>query len=83
MKLKVRINFILAVLVALIPFSGFPRDWKFGAEVVLGILICFVTYLIHLQLKRLSRKSEKKAVVTEAFVENVGAPSSQEIKTEV
>jgi amino acid permease len=70
MKLKIRSLFILGILEVLLPFSGFPDSWKTFFSMFIGIIICGVTYLLHLQVKSFHGNNSNHDLKTESYSEN-------------
>jgi len=48
---KSRILFILGVLIAVLPYLGFPYFWKNILFTLLGLGLAFFAYMIHRELK--------------------------------
>lgn len=60
MKIKVRIVFLLGVLVAVLPFAGISFEIKKYIFGILGVVICVMTVFIHRQLLAMSFKEKIK-----------------------
>ncbi len=49
--IKQRLVFIAGIIVALLPYSGFPANWKKVFFVFFGLLIAFLSYLLYREKK--------------------------------
>jgi membrane protein implicated in regulation of membrane protease activity len=66
---KERTLLILGVLVAIIPFSGFPMLWRSIFFVIIGGALIYLAYLFYMEAKaRISKDNRSKA-----FVDNIGS----------
>jgi len=74
---KVKLFFILGVLVAVLPFSGFPYSVQDSIYVVIGLVIIFISYLSYRDLK-VGESNEKNF---DNFSENTDF-NEKEAKTE-
>jgi len=63
--LKQRFVFIAGILVALLPYSGFPASWKTAFFVLLGLFIAFISYLFYREKKASMPKSAEYASFTD------------------
>lgn len=80
MRSKIRSLFTLGILTAVLPFQffAFPPEIKTIIFIVLGILITFITYRLHVELSEGSKEAaRKRGVVADTFVES-GAPSMKD-----
>ncbi len=57
MKIKIRILFILGLIVLLLPQIGLKHAYEEYMQYVIGLGICIVTFLVHTQLVAHLRKS--------------------------
>lgn len=64
---KKRALIILGIAVAVIPFLGFPREFREVLTVILGLVISIVAFLLR-------RKFETLPVQSNTFTQNGGAP---------
>lgn len=70
-KLKIRIIFIVAILVTFTSQFGVPSEWKPNLTILFGLILLTTTYLLHRDLAIALRKTApKKEMVTESFREN-------------
>ncbi len=64
--IKQRLIFIAGIIVALMPYSGFPVSWKNTFFVILGLLITFLSYFLYREKKNsLPQKKEGSETFTE------------------
>jgi hypothetical protein len=68
--LKISTIFALGVLVILVPFSGFPLEWKNFLYVASGIVIAGFSVLIRKELHEVLRHLHGDEVKTESYTEN-------------
>jgi hypothetical protein len=64
--IKQRIVFIAGILIALLPYSGFPVSWKNTFFVFFGLSITLLAYLLYREKKAsLSEKKEGQGTFTD------------------
>ncbi len=54
---KERTLFIMGFWVALLPFLGFPNNWRKILFIITGLLLIYLSYLFYLETKRRLRKA--------------------------
>ncbi len=54
--IKISTIFAFGILIALIPFSGFPRDFKDFLYVVFGLSVTVLSYLIRKELHEVLKR---------------------------
>lgn len=64
---KKRTLIILGILIAIIPFLGFPREFREVLTVILGLIVSILAFL-------LKRKLEMMPVQSNTFTQNGGVP---------
>ena len=47
MNRKIKILFALGVLLVLLPFTGFPDSWKTFFDVLFGLGLVWIAYMLH------------------------------------
>lgn len=67
---KISSIFVLGVVVALIPFSGFPIFWKELIYIVCGLAVATLSLLIRRELHEVLRSLHRDDVKTDTFSEN-------------
>lgn len=68
---KISSIFVLGFLVALIPFSGFPIDWKNTFYILFGLAITVLSVLIRRELHEvLKRLHDSHEIKTDTFSQN-------------
>ncbi|ETB63697.1 TPA: hypothetical protein DIC38_03120 [Candidatus Nomurabacteria bacterium] len=67
---KERTLFIMGFWVALLPFLGFPNNWRKILFIITGLLLIYLSYLFYLETKRRIKKTRED---TENFVDNIGS----------
>jgi len=67
---KIRLLFILGILIAFFPFSGFPQLWKSAFFSIAGILVSILTFLLYKEIKRRLKLKEERRDEMPSFVEN-------------
>lgn len=58
----------IGIVLVLLPYSGFPRDWKSTITIILGVLLVFVGGLIWRKARPVQAKKEMH---TETFTETL------------
>ncbi len=67
---KISTIFALGILVALVPFSGFPIGWKIFLYVASGVIIAVLSILIRRELHEVLRQLHGDDMKTDTFSEN-------------
>ena len=76
MKLS-RIHAIIGLLLVLVPFMGFTREFKYGFMAVAGaVILYFALTSIHIELRKKHRRPHRH----DTFVENKPAEPQMETK---
>lgn len=65
---KERTLLILGVLVATIPFSGFPASFRSIFFVIIGIALVYLSYLFYMEAKARMPKDDNRS---KTFIDNV------------
>jgi hypothetical protein len=65
-----RILFSAGILVALLPFLGFPAQWDTVFYVLLGLFVAGVSFSIKDMHKKINPKNNQNPEPTTSFVEN-------------
>lgn len=63
---KIQIILILGILITILPYSGFPYDWKNILSTLMGLIVVFTSYLLYKDFK----KKENKGKTFDNFREN-------------
>lgn len=63
---KERTIFILGIVLAFLPFSGFPTLWKKILISLIGLIFSYLAYLLYKDKKKLGTAAKK----TETYAEN-------------
>lgn len=67
---KERTLLVIGLLVAILPFLGFPNNWRRLLFVLLGVALVYLAYLFYKQAKaRLAINSNH----SKTFVDNIGS----------
>ena len=80
MKLN-RIHAIIGLLLVIVPFMGFTREFKYGFSVLSGtVLLYFAITSIHIELKKKHRKPHRHDTFVESkpIVDKGNKPVSEE-----
>lgn len=56
---KTKILFVVGIVIALLPYSGFPYLWKNVLSTVLGLLVAFLVYILNRESKQENTKTEE------------------------
>jgi hypothetical protein len=76
MKLN-RIHAVVGLLLVLVPFTGFSREFKYGFSVVAGaVILYFAINSIHIELRKKHRKPHNRH---DTFVESKPVPGVPEM----
>jgi len=62
---KERLLFIIGLIMAIIPLSGFPTSWKKFLISISGLVIIYLAYVLNKEKKKLFPKKDKVEVYTE------------------
>jgi len=65
---KEKTLFIIGLWVVILPFLGFPTNWRKGLFVVTGIAIMYLAYLFYLEVKA---RLDKDISNSKTFVDNI------------
>jgi hypothetical protein len=65
---KERTLFVLGVLVAVLPFSGFPEAWREVFFVIIGLGILCLAYLFYNEAKK---RVLKNTTESRTFIDNI------------
>lgn len=65
---KEKTLFIIGLWVVILPFLGFPTNWRKGLFVVTGIAIMYLAYLFYLEVKA---RLDKDVNNSKTFVDNI------------
>jgi len=66
---KERTLLIIGLLVAVMPFLGFPNSWRKVFFVILGFAIVYLAYLFYKQVKARQPNTNQ----SRTFVDNIGS----------
>jgi len=77
--IKISTIFALGIFIALIPFSGFPIEWKNTLYIISGLLVTVLSVLIRRELEEVIKHSYTDVVKTDTFSES-NPKQSEEIK---
>jgi uncharacterized membrane protein len=68
---KISSIFVLGLLTALIPFSGFPAEWKETFYILFGLAVAGLSILIRRELHEvLKRLHDSQEIKTSTFSQN-------------
>lgn len=63
--------FLLGIIVAILPATGFPNDWKTVFYVIIGITVSIVASLLRKEINSLRQALKgREYTVTDSFVQN-------------
>jgi hypothetical protein len=65
-----KINLLIGILVAAMPFLGFPAQWKTIFYVVAGAILIISAVLLHIRRRSVLNLRREQHIVTDVFVEN-------------
>ncbi len=64
--IKQRLVFLAGIIIALLPFSGFPASWKKIFFIFFGLLVTFLAYLLYREKKNsLPKKKDGMSTYTD------------------
>jgi hypothetical protein len=69
---KERTLLVLGVLVSILPFLGFPDNWRVFLFVITGLSIIYLAYLFYKEAKARMPKDDN---TSKTFVDNTDLPS--------
>jgi len=62
---KERLLFIIGLIMAIIPLSGFPTSWKKFFISISGLVVIYLAYVLYKEKKKLLPKKDKVEIYTE------------------
>lgn len=71
---KEKTIFIIGLWIIVLPFLGFPTNWKTVMLVMTGIALIYLGYLFYMEAKDRLSKIENQ---TESFIDNIGENERQ------
>jgi hypothetical protein len=67
---KEKTLFIIGLWVIILPFLGFPNNWRTVLFFITGLAIMYLAYLFYLEVKaRLAKNADQ----SKTFVDNIGS----------
>lgn len=66
---KERTLFIIGIWIGVLPFLGFPNNWRSVLFIITGIMLIYLAYLFRLEAKARISKVDTRA---KTFVDNIG-----------
>jgi VIT1/CCC1 family predicted Fe2+/Mn2+ transporter len=81
-KIMIKISsiFILGIVIALIPFSGFPKSTKDLIYIIAGLAVAALSYLIRRELHEVLRSLHNSDLKNDTFTQNSPDQKSTENK---
>jgi hypothetical protein len=78
---KISSIFVLGILVVLMPFSGFPFEWKNATYIICGLAIIILSLLIRKELHEVLRALHNNDVIkADTFTESIPQEKSADEK---
>lgn len=71
---KEKTIFLVALWIIVLPFLGFPDNWKTVISVLTGVALIYLGYLFYMEAKERLAKIENQA---ESFIDNIGGNERQ------
>ena len=71
---KEKTIFLVALWIIVLPFLGFPGNWKTVISVLTGVALIYLGYLFYMEAKERLAKIENQA---ESFIDNIGENERQ------
>lgn len=71
---KEKTIFLVALWIIVLPFLGFPGNWKTVISVLTGVALIYLGYLFYMEAKERLAKIENQA---ESFIDNIGGNERQ------
>lgn len=59
---------IIGILVSVMPFLGFPNNWRIFLFVIMGLSVIYISYLFYLEAKARMPKDDSQS---KTFVDNI------------
>lgn len=66
---KEKTLFIIGIWVMILPFLGFPNNWRKAFFLITGLAIMYLAYLFYLEVRNRLSKDENHS---KTFVDNIG-----------
>ncbi len=68
---KISLIFLFGIIVAILPFTGFPTSWKTLFYVMIGLLVSVAASLLRKEINSLRQSLKgREHTITDSFVQN-------------
>ena len=78
---KQRIIFILGIWVGLLPFLGFPSSWKSIFFAISGLILVYISYILHRESKDNIPKEKRTSVYVESNLKEINDEINNNVET--
>ena len=68
--IKISTIFALGIFIAIIPYTGFPIEWKNILYVISGLTVAVLSFLIRKELEEVIRHLHTQVIKTDTFSES-------------